>query len=404
MVVYLASILLLGVPIMLSEFVIGRHTRQNAKSAIDTLRPKRHHYDAFLLILCGIMFFSFYSVVGGWVLYFLYESVAGGLQGHSPEEYSELFSAFVGNPYTITGCTLLFILINFVILQRGITKGIEKISNILMPFLFLIIIIFCANSLMMPGAAKGLEFMFNPDFSVMSPEIVVAAMGQAFFSLSLGLGCVLTYASYFSQSTSLVKTATMTVVLDTLVAVLSGVMIFPALFSFGAEPTAGPKLVFEVLPNIFQQLPGAYFWAVAFFVLLFFACITSSISMAEIPTAFFTESFKIGRTKALAFTTIIGVAFGILCSLSFNVLADFKVFGKSFFDLFDFVTSSIFMPVGGLMFTILVGWLIDKRILEQELTNNGTLKVRSFKVLRFCIRYVAPAAILLIFFYSWGLI
>ena len=271
-----------------------------------------------------------------------------------------------------------------------------------MPLLFVILIVFCINSLTMPKAAEGLKFLFSPDFSQISPSVVIGAMGQAFFSLSVGLGCLLTYASYFSDRTPLVKNAVMTGVLDTLVAVLAGIMIFPAVFSFGMSAEAGPKLVFEILPSIFQQLPGAYLWSLAFFVLLFFASLTSTISMSETCIVCFMEELKMKRTSATVLNTAICMVLGILCSLSFNVMSDFKIFGMTLFDLFDFFSSSILLPVGGVFFSIFVGWFVDKSFLHDQLTSGGLGKMHDWvkKPMMICIRYISPAAILLIFIYG----
>ena len=270
LLIYVLCVLLVGIPVVVAEFVLGRGTHSNAKGAVNKLRPGSWmRWVPLLGVLASILILGFYSVVAGWIMDYLYQSITGALSGYTPQEYSDRFGAFVSNPVRSSVCTVLFLIINFMVLMRGVQKGIEKIANILMPLLFVILIVFCINSLTMPKAAEGLKFLFSPDFSQISPSVVIGAMGQAFFSLSVGLGCLLTYASYFSDRTPLVKNAVMTGILDTLVAVLAGIMIFPAVFSFGMSAEAGPKLVFEILPSIFQQLPGAYLWSLAFFVLLF---------------------------------------------------------------------------------------------------------------------------------------
>lgn len=407
LLVYIISVLLVGFPVMLSEFVIGRATHKNSRAAIKELLPKSAlHNMSYLSIVCSVLLISFYSVVGSWVMCFLIQSLGGYMVGHTVTEYNANFGWYLANPYLLVGGTLVYMFVNYLILSRGIVKGIERASNVMMPLLFLLLVVFCVNAMMMPKAGEGLEFMFKPDFSALTPSVVLQAMGQAFFSLSLGLSCVLTYASFFSDDDSLLRNAGVVMVLDTMVALLAGVMIFPVIFSFGAEPAAGPKLVFEVLPNIFQQLPGAYFWAVAFFLLLFFACVTSSVSMLEIPITFLIEETGISRRKAVGIASAIACVLGALCALSFNVLSGCTLFGKSIFDLFDYATSNIFMPLGGLLFTVIVGWLIDKRILESQLTNGGVLRVPRWLLfaIRVCIRYVAPAAIIVIFLYCLGVI
>ena len=402
--IYILCVLFLGIPVIIAEFIIGRSTHQNANSAINTLVPgSKFRFVSYIGICSSIMILSFYSVVAGWIVEYLFQSLIGGLNGHSPQEYSDIFNSLAGSPWRSLLWTYLFLGANFLILRKGIQKGIERISNILMPILFLLLLVFCINSLLLPNAGEGLKFMFMPDFSQVSPSMVVGAMGQAFFSLSLGLTCLLTYASYFSDKTPLVKSATIIAVLDTCVAILAGVIIFPAVFSFGAEPAAGPKLVFEILPNIFQQMPGGYFWSLAFFVLLFFASITSTISMSEIFITFCTEKHSMSRKKATRLNTLIAIVLGTLCALSFNVLSDVKLFGKTIFDLFDYVSSNILLPVGGFLLAIFVGWIMDKKIVKEQLTNHGTLNVPAMKIIIFCIRYVAPTAIALIFLYVTGL-
>lgn len=402
--IYILCVMLLGIPVIIAEFIIGRSAHKNANSAIKTLAPgSKFRYVSYIGICASIMILSFYSVVAGWIVEYFFRSLMGNFNGLTTQEYSEAFGALTGSPWRSLLWTYLFLGANFLILRKGIQKGIERISNFMMPVLFLLLIIFCINSLLLPNAEEGIRFMFTPDFSQVSPSMVVGALGQAFFSLSLGLTCLLTYASYFSNKTPLVKSATIIAVLDTTVAVLAGVVIFPAVFSFGAEPTAGPKLVFEVLPNIFQQMPGGYFWSLAFFVLLFFASITSTISMSEIFITFCTEEHNMSRKKATWINTLIAVVLGSLCALSFNVLGDFKIFGKTIFDLFDYVSSNILLPAGGFILAIFVGWIMDKKIVKEQLTNNGTLNVRMMKPIIFCIRYVAPTAIALIFLYVIGL-
>lgn len=402
--IYILCVLVLGIPVIIAEFIIGRSTHKNSNGAIKQLAPgSKFRYFSYIGIIASTMILSFYSVVAGWIVEYLFQSILGNLNGHNTQEYSEMFNSLAGSPWRSLLWTYLFLVVNFLILRKGIQKGIEKISNILMPILFLLLIIFCINSLLLPKAGEGLKFMFMPDFSQISPSMIVGAMGQAFFSLSLGLTCLLTYASYFSNKTPLVKSATIIAVLDTCVAILAGAIIFPAVFSFGAEPTAGPKLVFEVLPNIFQQMPGGYFWSLAFFMLLFFASITSTISMSEIFITFCTEEHKMSRKKATWMNTIIAMVFGSFCALSFNTLSDFTIFGKTIFDLFDYVSSNILLPAGGFILAIFVGWKMDKKIVKEQLTNGGTLKVRTMKPIIFCIKYVAPAAILLIFLYVIGL-
>ena len=404
-IVYIACVALLGIPVMLSEFIIGRSTHSNMKGALRKLAPKSKVYNmAYICILGAVLVLSFYSVVCGWVVEYIWQAVMGGMQGHTPQEYSAMFSGFVASPWKGVMWTLLFLFINFAVLLRGVQKGIERISSILMPLLFVILIVFCINSLMLPNSHKGLEFLFSPDFSALTWRGVVDASGQAFMSLSLGVACLVTYASYFNDETSLTKDAVVIASLDTLVAILSGIVIFPAVFSFGMQPEAGPKLVFEILPAVFQQMAGGYFWAILFFILLFFASLTSTISLSEIFINFLIEEHHLTRKKATWISAIVVVVLAVLCALSFNVLSSFKVFGMNLFDLFNYVSSNVFMLLGGLFTAVFVGWFIDRRVVVEQLANKGRLNVPVMNYLMFCLRYVAPVAVVFIFLQLVGII
>jgi NSS family neurotransmitter:Na+ symporter len=287
----------------------------------------------------------------------------------------------------------------------GVQKGIERISNILMPLLFLILVVFCVNSLFMPGAKEGLEFLFKPDFSKLTPAVVLSALGQAFFSLSIGLGCMLTYASYFNNKTNLFRSALTTASLDTLVAVLAGVLIFPAVFTYGVTPTQGPTLVFVVFPSIFQNMAGGVIWAALFFFMLFVASLTSTISMSEISIAYFCDERKMGRKKACTIATSIALVFGVLCALSFSGVSNFEIFGYTFnfFDFFNNCSSNVLLPVGGMFVAIYAGHKLDKKIFRDQLTNGGTLRA-PVKLMRFLLRWVAPTGVAIVLLASIGVI
>ncbi|MBQ4367479.1 MAG: sodium-dependent transporter [Muribaculaceae bacterium] len=401
LLIYLACVLVMGIPVIVAEFVIGRASRKNVCGALRALSPWRGlHFFGYLCVLASLMIMSFYSVVCGWILEYIMQAVRGGMTGHTSQQNAEMFAQFVQNPWRSVMWTVLFLLLNYLILRRGLKRGIERLSNVLMPLLAVLLLAFCLNSLFMPQVWQGLSFLFTPDFSQISPRMVVGAMGQAFFSLSVGLSCLLTYASYFKENDSLLRNATMVAVFDTLVAILAGVMIFPAVFSYGVAPEAGPKLIFEVLPSIFQQMPVGGLWAVMFFALLFVAAITSTISVSEASIAFFCEEWGMSRNRASLLNTVVSMIFGSLCALSFGVMSGFTIAGKTLFELFDYVASNVFLPVGGMFFCIFVGWLLDRKLVKDQLTNHGTLSPRMLKPLIFCVRYVAPAAILAVFLYG----
>lgn len=404
--VYICCILVMGIPVILSEFIIGRSTHSNMKAALRQLSPgKKYYLFTYICILGSFIVIGFYSVVCGWIIEYLYLAAVGQLSGHTPQEYNDMFTSLVANPWRCVGWTMLFLILNFLVMSRGIEKGIERVSRVMMPLLFIILIIFCINSLLMPGASKGLKFLFYPDFSALTMRGVLDAFGQAFLSLSIGISCLVTYSSYFKDDTSLPCDAFTVAGLDTLVAILSGVMIFPAVFSFGMEPTAGPRLIFEVLPGIFQQMAGGYVWALLFFLLVFFASLTSTISLSEIPITFLIEERNLSRNRAIGWVALVTVVLATLAALSFNVLDHVKLWGKNIFDMMDYAASNIFMLLGGLFTAVYVGWILDRRVVHDQLTNGGRLKstlVEPYLIV--CLRYVAPVSIIFIFLYLTGII
>ena len=399
--IYLGFILLLAMPVMLCEFLIGRSARSNAIGAFQKLSPGKPWIVAGIMgVLGGFLVLSFYSVVAGWTLHYTIASSLGQLQGGA--DFEQVFNAFVSNPWHPIIYLAVFLLLTHLVVARGIQHGIERYSKLMMPMLLVIILLLVCFSLTMPGAIEGIRFLLQPELSEVTPEVVLGAMGQAFFSLSVGLGCLVTYSSYFSKETRLVKSAMNVCIIDTLVAVLSGFIIFPTVFSVGIAPDAGPGLVFITLPNVFNltfsEMPiVGYVFALLFYVLLLLAALTSSISMHEICTAFISEHFQVGRRRAAIVVTFICLLLGACCSLSFGPWKEITVFGRGFFDLFDFTVTKFLMPLGGLLMTLFVGWYLDRRLVEQQLTNNGALSVRSMRPLLVLIRWVAPIGILVIF-------
>lgn len=404
MICYLGFVLLIGIPVLCAEFLMGRGTRSNVFGAYRKLAPgTKWDYLGILGIIASLMILSFYAVVAGWTAEFCLASISGDLNFTTAEARHEGFMIMTSGVNSIVW-TLIFLTFNFLILIGGVTKGIERASNILMPIFFLLLIAFCVNSFFMPGFKDGIQYLFYPDFSEITPSVILGALGQAFFSLSLGLGCMMTYASYFNNKNRLGKTAVTTALLDTVVAILAGVIIFPAVFSFGLSPEAGPTLVFEVLPHIFFQLPGGMFWSTLFFLLLFLASLTSTVSMSEISISYFCEEKGMSRSRATVLSTGISLFGAMLCALSFGALSDFKIFGLDFFNLFDYLSSNIFLPVGGFFCSIFVGWLVDRKFIKNQLTDNGTFKFQMLGILVFFLRWICPVAIFLIFLNSIGII
>ncbi|MEZ3551288.1 MAG: sodium-dependent transporter [Muribaculaceae bacterium] len=404
MICYLAFVFIIGVPVLCAEFCMGRQTRSNITGAYNKLAPgSKWHLAGYIGILASVLILSFYSVVAGWTIEYCVSSMFGSLDFSDRETGHEQFMQLTTGWRPVVW-TVVFLLCNFYILMRGVTKGIERASYILMPLLFILLVAFCINSFTLPGFTEGITFLFSPDFSKIDASVLLGALGQAFFSLSLGLGCMTTYASYFNNNSRLGKTAVMTATLDSLVAILAGVIIFPAVFSFGLSPEAGPTLVFEVLPFIFNQLPGGVVWSTLFFLLLFLASLTSTISMSEISITFFCEEKRMSRKKATIVSSLIALFGGLLCALSFGPLSNFTIFGHTFFSLFDYLSSNICLPLGGMICSLFVGWVVDKRVIRNQFTNGGKEKFPFLRMLVFCLRWVCPTAIFLIFLNSIGIL
>ena len=408
--IYLGCILLLGLPIMIAEFLIGRHSQANTARAYQILAPgTQWRWVGRMGVLAGFLILGYYSVVAGWTLEYIFEAVSNSFAGKTPAEFISSFQSFSSNPWRPALWLTLFLLATHFIIVKGVEKGIEKTSKIMMPTLFIIILILVGCSVTLPGAGKGIEFLLKPDFSKVDGNVFLGAMGQAFFSLSLGMGCLCTYASYFSKNTNLTRTAFSVGIIDTFVAVLAGFIIFPAAFSVGIQPDAGPSLIFITLPNVFQQAFSgipilAYIFSVMFYVLLALAALTSTISLHEVVTAYLHEEFNFTRGKAARLVTTGCILLGILCSLSLGVTKEFTIFGLGMFDLFDFVTAKLMLPLGGLLISIFTGWYLDKKLVWSEITNNGTLKIPTYKLIIFILKYVAPIAISVIFINELGLL
>ncbi len=402
--IYILCVVLIGLPIMMAEFSIGRATRKNAVGAFRVLNPKWSAI-GYNSVIISVLIMGFYFVVSGWTAEYFIHSLNGDLAHlSSAEEYKSFFNNFISNKWSPVIYAWVFIALNHIIIAMGVEKGIERSSKLLMPLLFVILAVLSINSLLMPGGAKGLEFMFKPDFSKINLSVVLEALGQAFFSLSIGLGSLITYSSYFNDRTKLRDTAVSVTILDTLVAIVAGVMIFPAVFSVGIEPTSGPSLVFITLPGIFNAMPLSQVWSSIFFMLLIIAALTSTLSLHEVVTLYLIEEWKIARRYATWITSIVAGILATFASLSLGAWSSGKIFGLSFFDFLDYVTANIMLPLGGLATCIFVGWVIDKKLLRDELTEHGKEKFALLKATVFLLQYVCPVVLILIFFNSIGLI
>lgn len=394
--VNILCVVLIGIPVVCAEFLMGRASRRNIFGAMSALAPRGGRwwrFAGFLGVASGTLILSFYAVVAGWTLEYLFQSVTGFLTaGDVRDSHGEFVSFTAG--WRCVFWTVVLLLINAFVVLRGVQKGIEKVSNWLMPMLFVLLVMMAVNSLLLPGAKAGLGFLFSPDFSHVDSSTILSALGQAFFSLSVGLGTLTVYGSYFPADTKIVKSASIMAGLDTMVAIVAGVIIFPAVFSFGMEPAAGPQLVFEVLPDIFRQMTWGGVWSAVFFLLLLIASLTSTISLSETGVAFCVEHWRLSRVRAVAYTMGFVTFFGILCALSFGPLASVKVCGMTVFDVFDYVTSNIFLPVGGMLVSIFVGWIVDRATVNHQLSPAPRFICR---LIVFLLRYVCPLAILAVF-------
>ena len=398
LIIYIACILLLGVPVLLAEFTVGRHTHLNSVGAYRAL-SKRWAFLGYNSVISSLLILGFYFVVAGWTLEYFATSVSGAIAEYtSPEINTERFVGFTTNPLRPIIYTVLFALLTHVVIALGVQKGIERSSKLMMPILFVMLVALAVRSMMMPGGVEGLKFFFAPDFSKVTGKTFLDAMGQAFFSLSIGLGCMITYSSYFNDKTNLQKTAFNVIALDTLVAVLAGLVIFPAVFSVGIEPTSGPSLVFVTLPSIFNTMTFGPFWSSLFFLLLILAALTSTISLHEVLTAYLHEERGLSRKGAAWIVTIGTALLACASSLSLGVWGDLKIFGS-----LDFVTANILLPLGGLLTSLFAGWVLNRKILRSEVSDHGTMKCRLFGLLVVLLRYLCPALLLWIFLYNLGL-
>ncbi len=393
--IYLACVFLLAMPVMVAEFVMGRASRSNAVGSYAVLAPgKPWIVSGFMGVLAGFLVLSYYSVVAGWTLDYTFESVTCGLMAET--DYGQYFSDFVSSPWRPVVFLFLFLLITHLVVSVGVEKGIERSGKIMMPLLLLIMAVLVGVSLTMPNAGEGVRFLFQPDFSKVNQGVVLSAMGQAFFTLSVGMGALATYASYFNKETQLFPSAMGVCVIDTMVAVSAGLIIFPAVFSVGVSADSGPGLVFITLPHVFREAFAGmpvlmYVFSGLFYILLVLAALTSTISMHEICTAYIHETFKLSRKRSATIVTCICFTLGVACSLSFGLWKEVTIMGKGCFDLFDFLTAKFLMPLGGLLICTFVGWDMRHKLVAEQ------LNTKALPLLMFLFRWVAPMGIGIVF-------
>ena len=400
--VYIICFFLLCLPILIAEVTVGRRSQTNAFRAFHRLAPgSRWHLVGILMVATPVIVVSYYSVIGGWsVEYFFKACSLEFTQGASSEAgFGNMFSSFISSVWAPVLYHTVYLLVTAAVVAVGVKSGIERFGKIMMPLLFVLIIVIAVRAVTLPGAAEGLKYLFSPDFSKIDASVCSAALGQAFFSLSLGMGTMLTYGSYISKKENLAASSTYTAVSDTLFALLASCAIMPAVFAFGLNPQEGPSLVFETLPFIFSNMPMGGIVAILFFLALIVAALTSSISLYEVVVAYLVEEKQYTRRGASILVFIVAWVLGALCSLSFGPLSGFKIFGQTIFNLFDKLSANILMPVGGLLLVIFAGWVMKKDDVIGEFTNGGTLKwnrkISGF--VYFMIRYICPLIVIAVF-------
>jgi NSS family neurotransmitter:Na+ symporter len=407
--VYLFCILFVGIPIMIGEFYIGRKTRKNAVGAFSQLKSgSRWKLVGYVNMFATYLVMFFYTCVAGWVYSYVFKAFKGDFVAVTPELTKDIFGKTVVGPVPPIVWQVVVLFVIATILIMGVKNGIEKITKTLMPVLFVLIIVCCIRALTLIGAAEGLKFLFKPDFSKLTAAAILTALGLAFFKLSLAMGAMITYGSYFTKDNNLMTTSVKVALSDTLVSVLAGIAIFPVVFTFNIEPGAGPGLLFMTIPLVFSKLPLGNILLIGFFILTSIAATTAMISLLEVTVAYWVEERKVSRTKAVITNCLIIFAFGLLATLSVDkssLLGGISIFGKGFFDLFDYVSSNIMLPIGGLLIALFVGYFINKDELKYELSNENSLKIdKAFNLFYFVLRYITPVLLVVVFLNSVGLI
>ena len=388
---------ILGLPLLLAEFTIGRSGGGNALSAFKKLAPRTPWYGIGILgmITCFILL-SFYSVIGGWIIIYLYKVITGELSSIQSAGYDQLFETTIANTPLSLSMQFIFMLITILVVSKGIQNGIERMSKIMMPALAILFFILVARSITLPHAMEGIRFLFQPDFHKVTSHTVLEAMGQSFFTLSLGVSVMVTYSTYLSKKESLPKSAISILVMNIAVVLLAGLAIFPAVFAFDMEPDAGPVLLFHVLPSIFSQLPYGMLFFCLFLIVFLFAALTSGFSMLEIIVAIISKGDKRKRKISAWIIGLAIFAFGIPSALSYGVLAEFKIFNRTFFDLADYTVSNILMPIGALLIAIFVSWIMKKSTVFSEIQEGSQMKKGLIQSWYFLLRYVVPIFIILV--------
>jgi len=403
---YVACVVAIGLPAMLAEFVLGSRARLDVVGAFSSSKaPRAWRLAGIGAVLGAFLILSYYSVVAGWAYKYFAGYATGDLRGLPRGEAAARFTAFLREPAEPMAWHFVFMATTVTVVALGVARGIERASRILMPLLGAIVLLLAGYALSLPGAARGLAFLFAPDWSALTrPGLYLAALGQAFFSLGVGMGVLVTYASYVREGERLPRAAGMIAAGDTLFAIAAGVAIFPAVFAFGIDPAAEEGLVFITLPNIFQQIPGGYFFSLIFFVLLTVAALTSTISVLEVVVTYFVEELKMTRKRATALAAVSISVLGFFAAASWGWFRNTTIFGMNVFGLLNFTSANILLPLGGFFIVVFTGWFMGRRKVKAELSNGGSLRARFWPVFLFLVRFIAPIAIALVFLNGIGII
>lgn len=406
--VYMICVALIGLPVMISEFIIGRRAGANNVGAFRKLEPspKKPWYLAGVIgVAAAFLIMFFYTDVAGWVYSYAFKALTGGFANVGVKQTAGVFGSFIGSPAGPLMWQWIVLIVISVIIIAGVTKGIERMTKTLLPILFVLLLICDVRALTLPGAFAGVSYLFHPDFTKITAGVILAALGLAFFKLSVGMGTMTTYGSYIGKKESLPANAIKVALADTLVSLLAGLAIFPAVFAFGFKPDAGPSLLFITIPAVFKTMPFGQVFLTMFFVLAGIAATGAMISLLEVPVAYLTEEKHWSRTVATVVSAGAMGVVGSLATLSTSTLAKTMVFGKTFFDLFDFLSSNVALPVGGIIICLFVGWRLGKKVIIEEASNEGALhNVAFLKFFTFVVRYVAPIAILIVLLNGLGII
>ena len=405
-IIYLICILVIGIPIMIAETMIGRRGRQSPINTMQTLAKeagadRNWHFLGWMGVIAGFLILSYYSVIAGWAASYVIKAITGSFSNGNATQIKILFDDFIASPLQLIFWHSLFMLATMLVVAKGVKGGLEKAVRFLMPSLFMILLLMVGYAMSTNAYQQGLTFMFNPDFSKITGDSVLSAMGHAFFTLSLGMGAIMVYGSYLPGNISIAKTSFLIAGADTAVALLAGIAIFPIVFSNGLEASAGPGLIFQTLPIAFGKMSGGLVFGTLFFIMLVFAALSSSISLIEPAVAWLVENQNINRNKASIGAGLLTWTLGLGTVFSFNIWSEFKIMDRTVFDLLDYITANLMLPIGGFFVAVFAGWIMQRKHSEAELEMENA---QAYSLWKFLVCYLSPVAVFLVFLNVVGVI